>query len=701
MAEISPYQIEQEDSLSRKEMDKVDRQYNDGKGDPEHNIMGIFERRRTAAEAYLGGYYYDLWDLCDDAYNGIKEDIQVKDAEKQFRSNIRVREAYTQIESMTANLLPSLLGSDSPLNVKPFSYSEMSAQRADALRRWLHYSYLHRMNPVEVMTRWLKAGGKYGLGVFKQAWDYKKGWKTERWPVESEAGEPIGLNKIRREAIIRDEPIMVNVDTRNCMWNPDADGPSTLRWFIEHYQRTAKSIKDLGKAGVYMNTDKLQGNHQDISNQKSEERRTGVEKEMDTGEDMVDIHELWTKDWMAVIANNNVVLRYRDNPFDDRIIPYYFYRATVADGNFVGIGEIEPILDLEAGANTIRNMRLDNLFRIIHKIIFIGAGAGFKGKNLQFSPEAVYKIADVNQVKEFALSDVTRDSYLEEQVYQGNIDKTNGNFADATRGEMTAKDSSATEFAGRSNTAGLRVDIKAMFAQVELGRAYRDRWGLYQQYGNINEIIEVIGEDGQLLRVRMAELMSDHYQYSFTAGGYHGNRLVEQQQAIQALSVMGTVPGLVEEYDLREIARINARLFPMVDDPDRILRKPANMALGFMRDPIDENKRMLLGDVIEVLRGEPHGDHITVHRVLLDMPNLPAEVIPNLIQHIRGHEDFLFADQQTLGAAGGAISSLQSQLGNILPNAPTDARAAAQNIATGTGGVTSAAVPAIAPGQRA
>ena len=718
--EISPFQIDGETDSEDKATVEFSKQEGEqsepfDEGEPLESIEEVdsevlqdFLDKFQTAKAYRAKYYDEIWNLADEAYYGIVSELNTANAEQDFRSNIRMREAYIQVESMSAKVIPSLLGNSPPISVMPIDWTDDREQTAIAIEQHLYYTFMHKMNPIETLTRWVKAGSKYGLGVFRAYWQFDTGYRTRREPIyDDKTGKMIGFKKIRSKGIRKDRAQIEHIDTRSFWWNPDAK--DRVRWCIYEYFRPLSEIQRLGEAGIYRNTEDLTDFAGGKSNEDSEEIRTqsgDKTTENNSTEPMVKIHELWSETCMTVIANESAVLSYRPNPNDTGAITFYFYRASVTDSDFVGIGEIEPVLDLEEGENAIRNMRLDNLNRIIHRQILVSNTAGLKGKKFRFTPLGIHRVADINGVKAFDMPDVTQSAYLEEQKYESQIDKTNGN-PEVGRGERGPSRESATGVAVRSNSANLRTDLKVQFAQREVARCLEDVYGMECQYADRNRMIEVQGMNGSRLFRRAHELYDLPCEFMYRVGGYVGNKIIDRQQFLQTLQAMAIFPGVPQQFDPREIAKMMADLYSGPIDARRLLVKPVSVGEGYTRDPFAENRRMLLGeDDIIVMAGEPHSVHITVHLVLVDSPDVPKDVKKAARRHIQWHQAFLQNDFKLMGEMGGAISNQNRAMGmpqgmnpvnpGMLPTPEMDM---AQEMATGQGGMTLAAAPGMAPGN--
>jgi len=643
-------------------------------------IVTKFMEQFRKCKQWRSNYYDSIWENCDKAYYGIKKKLKSEDPD-EIRSNLRIWYAYKAVESSTSKIVPALLNFDPPCSVFPNEdNSELKELKAKAIQKRLKYNFFQKQNALSLVYKWVKQGERLGLSPLKLFWSFKTKSKIVRRPVYNEQGDLVGIMKVKTddEYIVEDQPKNAFVNVRRFWWNPDAVDPDEdLRYVFEVFYRPLSYVQN---SPLYFNTKELKG----IKNPNTM-NHSFIQK-WDTVEPMVEIIERWDKDTLICVAEGKLI-RYRDNPFDDGIIPYYFYRSVVLDDYFVGMGCIEPNLDTEQLANTIINQRIDNLNRIIHKMIFVGATSGFKGKRIRFRPGGVEKLIDINQVKEFQLSDVTPSAYIEQQQAEKLMDAVNGD-PEIARGEPTQRRTTATEASIRMAGASYRLDIKVQFAQYEMARIFRDMYRLEKQFGNKQRVIDIFGDDGQLYSFTHDELFTEEYEFDYSLGGYLGNRIIDFQQFIQGLSIIQNTP-IMEQFDERELAKIFLER-ANIRGAERFLKKPMILREGYYRDPYEENRKMLLfQEEIEVLPGELHSKHLPIHFKLLDVPDLPPAVRERVLRHVYKHILLSLEDSRVLGSIGGQLSGIRELLKNIpIQQEGTEFQQQAYNEAAGMAGIT-------------
>jgi hypothetical protein len=614
-----------------------------------------------------------MWRACDNAYYGVKKELQLNDSEREYRSNIRVRYCYKQVESQTSKIVPSIINQEPPCSVFPNDENnEIREAKAKAIQKILRYYALQKQNGLSLIYRWIKQGERYGLSPLKLIWAYEEGHKVQRTPVIDARGRVIGIKREESDepVVTKDCPELFLVNAHRIWWNNDATDPDTDLRFV--YEDCWLPLDKVKKSDLYFNTEQLQPetsmDEWDTSLRDSQARYLNIDFNR-----MVKVTERWDKDTLIAVCQGRLI-RYRDNPFDDHVIPYFFYRSTVLDNEFCGMGTIEPSLELEELANTIHNQRLDNVHRIIHKMIFVGATAGWKGnKRLRFRPGGVEHMLDINQVKEFQMQDVTASSYIEVDKATKLLDDINGD-PEVGRGEQPSKRETATSVSVRTQGASFRIEMKTLFAQLELGRMYRGMYCLEKQFGDKAKLVRILGTNGIEHLFTHDEVFTDDYEFDYTLNGYTGNRLIDFQQFMLGVQSLGA-SGLIGEFDGQEIAKVFAERTNM-RGVDRILKKPPIMMDGYNRDPYDENNRMFwYAQPIGVLPGEPHGKHIPVHQKLSDVMDLPADIKQIVMEHLAQHVQMMLADQQAQLGMKGQIGAQQGMAQSRMagPTTPIEA----------------------------
>ena len=114
LAQPSPFQ--QDATVSDPSSDTLDSEEKKLKGTArERETISMVLEKYNEAMNYRKGYYDDLWEDIDNKFYGLKDDLDMEDVEREYRSNVVMRHAFIQVESMTAKVVNSLLAERTPI----------------------------------------------------------------------------------------------------------------------------------------------------------------------------------------------------------------------------------------------------------------------------------------------------------------------------------------------------------------------------------------------------------------------------------------------------------------------------------------------------------------------------------------------------------------------------------------------------------
>jgi len=103
-------------------------------------------------------------------------------------------------------------------------------------------------------------------------------------------------------------------------------------------------------------------------------------------------------------------------PFFDQAVPFERW----------GIGETEPIIDLQDEENTTRNQRIDEKNLSIHNMWVVSKMAGVDYKTIVSKPGGIILANDINGIRELQKQNITQDSIEEINLIQADIKKATG-----------------------------------------------------------------------------------------------------------------------------------------------------------------------------------------------------------------------------------------------------------------------------------
>lgn len=297
-------------------------------------------------------------------------DMVVDEAKRTFGAELFIPYVFAVIETM----LPRLLMNNPRMRVKP-RHKALNRDRAEAVRmmfeeRQREIDYALRLIPVA------RSGLMYGLGVSKNFWDRKERstLALERSSIRARIMGPY----VKPRVDVNEGPQMEDVDILNFFWDPAAKDLDTSRFVIHRTWRSldyiAERVKRREWAPVSIEDVKQMSpeNPRD-SVFKDRQEAAGLTTEQDSSHDR--LHEIW--EWhhegrkLGTVLDGQIPVQMGEG-FEE--YPFSIWRPTLQQTEFVGIGEIEPIVSLQHELNTLRSMRLDNAMLTMQKAFIYAEG---------------------------------------------------------------------------------------------------------------------------------------------------------------------------------------------------------------------------------------------------------------------------------------------------------------------------------------
>ena len=164
-------------------------------------------------------------------------------------------------------------------------------------------------------------------------------------------------------------------------------------------------------------------------------------------------------------------------------LPFQIYRPTLQEGEFVGIGEIEPIAHLQHELNTLRSQRRDNATLVLQKA-FLYAEGRVEPENLVIAPsEGIPVYGNPRDViVPLEVGEIPASGYNEEEALKADIERTVG-VSDSVAGGGPDQADTATGIQLIQSAANVRIQQKAKNLNAEtIAPAARQWLWLYRQF---------------------------------------------------------------------------------------------------------------------------------------------------------------------------------------------------------------------------
>lgn len=362
--------------------------------------------------------------LFRDIYQRYRSYLQV--SRTASRSTLFIPESFTVVETVA----PRMTSRKPSFKVLPRESSDIG--KADSVGQLLDYFY-DRTKLQHKLKVFAKQGLLYGTSFMKVGWDAK--------------------NEI---------PTHDPVDVADMFGDP-----TTYDWktgFVIH--RYYKTKEELKRSGIkYKNLDMLgkakETNARD--DQMRQDRQAVQGLPYDPERDGSEILEHW--DWdedgnlkVMAVADRSVLIRNDDNPNPLDMAPFVEFFDQEVPFEKWGIGEIEPIIDLQDEENTIRNQRIDEKNLSINNMWLVSKLSGIDYRTLVSKPGGIVLANDINGIKPLEKQNITQDSIQEIQMIKEDIQNATG-VNDYVRGGDTGA-TTATETVSKTQEANQRFAEK-------------------------------------------------------------------------------------------------------------------------------------------------------------------------------------------------------------------------------------------------
>lgn len=425
------------------------------------------------------------------------------------RANLFIPYVYSIVETVVPRLISTVFSSRPYIGVLPVK--EEAIENAKDMENLIDYQLTQKIGIIGVATSWFKEALIYGTSILKVGWEYEEDevWVDE--PLMEIFGFPIGSRRVKKVQPVKDDPLVEHIDLWDFYIDPRAKDIDEADYCIHKVFRDVSYLKRMEEQGIYKNIDEVVKVSKEGAGSWYEEGvgttafETGMNtrlgligmQSIDKPSSKIEILEYWTDDRVIAVANRSVVIRNDENPYHHRKKPFVRLVDVLVPHEFYGIGEIEPIEDLQYELNSLRNQRMDNINILINRMWKVIRGADIDAKQLVSRPGGIIEVDDMDDVQEIQMTD-TSGNAIENviEMVRRDMDNADGVY-DYARGETTDRRETATTASLLSQAANERFNLKVKLIE-DLGMR---RLGvlltqLNQQYIDTEKAIRILGQDG-------------------------------------------------------------------------------------------------------------------------------------------------------------------------------------------------------------
>ncbi len=425
------------------------------------------------------------------------------------RANLFIPYVYSIVETVVPRLIAAVFSSRPYIGILPVK--EEAIENAKDMENLIDYQLTQKIGIIGVATSWFKEALIYGTSILKVGWEYEEDevWVDE--PLMEIFGFPIGSRRVKKVQPVKDDPLVEHIDLWDFYIDPRAKDIDEADYCIHKVFRDISYLKRMEEQGIYKNIDEVVKVSKEGAGSWYEEGvgttafETGMNtrlgligmQSIDKPSNKIEILEYWTDDRVIAVANRSVVIRNDENPYHHRKKPFVRLVDVLVPHEFYGIGEIEPIEDLQYELNSLRNQRMDNINILINRMWKVIRGADIDVRQLVSRPGGIIEVDDMDDVQELQMTDLSGNAIENViEMVRRDMDNADGVY-DYARGETTDRRETATTAAILSRAANERFNLKVkLIEDLGMRRLGMLLTQLNQQYIDTEKAIRILGQDG-------------------------------------------------------------------------------------------------------------------------------------------------------------------------------------------------------------
>jgi hypothetical protein len=412
----------------------------------------------------------------------------ITEMQRVFGEDLFVPWTYTTIET----ILPRILATDPKIKAKPNDEEQATLEAIKPVERLFERDQA-RMDYELRLQETVRSGLRYGIGVQKLYWErkYRKGHDIV--PYQSKDGYKV---EPKDQILVYEGPMVEQVDIRDFFWDPIARDLASCGYLIHRTWRSLDYIADRVKEGEERRSRGEDGGWAELdleeikslgsSNGRDKtwagrQEASGLSGYSTEGNDVFEIWEFYDRDSVCTVLGEQLIVQEADNPFLHGDYPFQIYRPTLVEGEFVGIGEAEPIAHLNCELNTMRGQRRDAATLAMSPGFFYERGR-LNPKNIR-TGAGVFNPVDgpPNElVKQIPFSELPSSGVSEEEALKRDIEMTTG-ITETVLGSGGGETATGAQLSEQAANRRIKQKVKNLHVGV-LRPAAKQMRELYRQH---------------------------------------------------------------------------------------------------------------------------------------------------------------------------------------------------------------------------
>lgn len=487
-----------------------------------------------------------------------------------WRSKVFIPMAFYVVEA----IVPRLVAQLPTVTLEPFG--EEDEEPARVMEKVI--AWAARRSKLEgELVKIYKSALKYGTGIgkvrherrTKQVASYEDEMATEMIPtqqplIDPDTGQPMRDlngevmaeevefpmmeptptgNRVRtmNERVVYDGPICEFVNIFNFWPSPEATCIEDARYVIQRTFRDTGYIQKMLDEKIWRLpndqelADLFTGEEDEIDRLRQEIGDAQAAPAGDLGE----VLEIWTDDAVMVVLNRTAIVRADRNPYEHGEKPYIRVVDYLQEGEFWGIGEIEPLEGMQDITNALWNQRIDNVRLVLNRMFAFDPDNVHDLRDLQVRPGGLIRVRSKDipagqVVQPLDIPDVTASAYTEVAEIERMTEKVSGVSGYTTGTDSPTMNETATGISLITEQGNTRFALKVKFAEMTglepLARMYGS---ILQQFMPDEMSVRLLNEEGnEVWETITAESLQGGFDYVIEAESSTVTESVRKEQSM-------------------------------------------------------------------------------------------------------------------------------------------------------------------------
>jgi hypothetical protein len=353
---------------------------------------------------------------------------------------------------------------------------------------------------------------------------------------------------------IYEGPAAEAIDIENFWPAPEAEDIQSARFVIHRAFREMSEIQRRVRDGIYRFPDNM--GPSDITNISDpiQDRLASIDlvpsssNTNDPTRKPVELLEFWTDDGRVItLANRKAILRCHENPFDHGEKPFVRIVDYLAEHEFWGIGEIEPLEGMQDLINALANQRIDNVRLVLNSMFAVNTKHIEDLRDLTPRPGGIVRtkgdLPAREVIERINLGDVTPSAFQEVQMAEQTVEKVSAVTAYQLGTETEHMNATATGVSLVQEAGATRFTLKSRLAELMgLRDLARQFGGLLIQFTTEQKVVRLLGPQGDVIFQQFdPEAIAGSYDYDIDS---ESEVQTESQKRADAMSLLQTLAPL-------------------------------------------------------------------------------------------------------------------------------------------------------------